>query len=469
MTTGNTASFAGKRVTVMGLGRFGGGVAVTRWLAKQGAAVTVSDAASEEQLKDSISQLDDCIANGSVRLALGSHKEQHFAEADFVVANPAVPKPWENRFLGHARQHGVSVTTEIRLLAEIIPDGVTTIGITGSAGKSTTSAMIAHALRSQYKETAKAVWFGGNIGGSLLDDAARMKPGDVVVLELSSAMLYWLSGSSFDDGTAVSTEAEWRPDIGVLTSIAPNHIDWHGSLSHYVRSKSQIGHATQRVHAMDTPTTRECLAACDRARYVSQQDVDVVPVDLLHVPGEHNRANAMLAATVVAGVTECGVSEALQSLSYFSGLADRLQRIDAPGGIVAYNDSKSTTPEATVLAVQAVKQSHPDAMVHLIAGGYDKGVSLDAIAALAIDGEIDELYPIGTTGSVLADNVSCKDFGTLENAVSAAFEQMQPSDVLLLSPGCASWDQFDDYRQRGQRFIELVQQRVPESANTLRA
>ncbi|MEO1130329.1 MAG: Mur ligase family protein, partial [Planctomycetota bacterium] len=175
-------SFDGARVTVMGLGRFGGGLGVTRWLAEQGADVLVTDLALAEQLDDSIASIRDLIDDGSVELRLGGHNISDFTTCDVVIANPAVPKPWENRFLRAAEAAGIPITTEIRLTVERLPNRDHTIGVTGTAGKSTTSAMIAHLLRDQ----GKRVWLGGNIGGSLLANLHVMTGDDFVVLELSS-------------------------------------------------------------------------------------------------------------------------------------------------------------------------------------------------------------------------------------------------------------------------------------------
>src|SRR6185503_4415750 len=163
-----------KRVTVMGLGRFGGGVGVTRWLAGQGCDVLLTDLASQEELADQVIKVRDHVESGVVTLRLGGHNVADFTTADFVVANPAVPKPWENRFLRAAEAAAVPVTTEIRLLVERLPDRRRAIGVTGSAGKSTTCAVIAHRIRGR----GAVVHFGGNIGGSLLESLPRIGPRD---------------------------------------------------------------------------------------------------------------------------------------------------------------------------------------------------------------------------------------------------------------------------------------------------
>ncbi len=217
-------SFEGLRVTVMGLGRFGGGVGVTRWLVERGASVLVTDMAPAEKLAEPLGDIDDLVRRGVVRTRLGEHNVSDFTDTDLVIANVAVPKPWENRFLRAAQAARVPVTTEIRLTIDRLPSRERTIAITGSAGKSTTSAMIHHALRTLGLPTA----FGGNIGGSLLPEIERggITRETRVVLELSSAMLHWLG--------------DWSPRVAVFTNFSPNHLDWHGTLEHYRASKMRI-------------------------------------------------------------------------------------------------------------------------------------------------------------------------------------------------------------------------------------
>jgi len=216
--------FAGKRVTVMGLGRFGGGVGVARWLAGQGARVLVTDAKSASDLAEPLADIQDLIDAGQITTRLGEHRETDFVEADLVIANPAVPEPWSNKYLDAAASAGVSVDTEIGLLIARLPGRARTLAVTGTVGKSTTTAMIAHALR----QTGRRVALGGNIGISLLP-TLPIDAETWVVLELSSFMLYWLGRTH-----------KWSPAIAVVTNIGDNHIDWHGTVDHYVQSKQEL-------------------------------------------------------------------------------------------------------------------------------------------------------------------------------------------------------------------------------------
>jgi UDP-N-acetylmuramoylalanine--D-glutamate ligase len=419
----------GRRVTVMGLGRFGGGAGVTRWLVESGARVCLTDLRPADELASSLAGIEDVVSGGRVTLRLGGHDERDFRSCDLVVVNPAVPRPWENPLLAAARATGATITTEIGLVVERL-DRRRVIGVTGTAGKSTTTAMIHHVLR----RTGHAAHRGGNIGGSLLGDLPAIGAGDHVVLELSSAMLHWLGPDTRAGG------AGWSPHVAVLTNLRPNHLDWHGSFEHYRASKLNI-FASQRP---------------GDHRVGGDDAGGSGPRIPLRLPGDHNQRNAQLA--IEAAVRAAGIlpADAAAALADFAGLPHRLQLVAERRGLSFFDDSKSTTPEATVLAVEAFGA---EAAVHLIAGGYDKEIDLDAIAALAP--RLRGMYTIGTTGRRLAERAASPDRAfyveTLGAAVARALDRMHPGETLLLSPGCASWDQFENYEARGRAFTRLVE------------
>ena len=215
----NSTSFdpTGRRVTVLGLGSFGGGAAAVRFLNERGARVRVSDQRTDEQLAGTLIELDDL---SDVEYALGGHEWSHFADADLVLVNPAVPP--NHTKLEQIREAGIPQSSEMNLFWQLNCGRV--IAVTGSNGKSTTTALI-HSLIDQ---TGQRCWLGGNIGRSLLPDVDRIREDDWVVLELSSFQLHQLDA------------IRARPDIAVVTNFTPNHLDWHGSLEHYRQSKQAI-------------------------------------------------------------------------------------------------------------------------------------------------------------------------------------------------------------------------------------
>lgn len=461
----------------MGLGGFGGGVGVARWLTSQGARVTVTDRAPADKLGPALAAL----AGYDIRLVLGEHRESDFRDTDLVIVNPAVPDG--NPFLAAARDAGVPITTEINLF--VTRCRATTVGVTGSVGKSTTVAMIEHALaecgfvRPIHAEGAalpphlrgeRRVWLGGNIGASLLSVLPDITADDVVILELSSFQLHR------------TPQAAWSPHIAAITNVSPNHLDWHASFDEYrddklniFRHQSASGEAligddaglVEQVRFLRSEHPRGAWriavdsAGLAAARALHARCVaDAVPLPStplrLSAPGAHNQRNAALAlaATGLIGVTPDAAAAALER---FAGLPHRLQRIAERGGVTYFNDSKSTTPEAAITAIAAFDGEVP---LLVILGGYDKHVDLSPVAQLAAR-RARFVACIGATGPTLAEGVRAAGgraemLGSLAEAVAACRANARPGDIILLSPACASWGQFSDFRERGEAFTRLV-------------
>lgn len=426
------------RAVVLGLGTFGGGVGAVRFLARQGLDVLVLDRAKNERLADSIGTIADLIDSGQVSLSLECDQVPRLCARDVLVVNPAIPKPWLRPDISRARAEGAWVTSEIELTLWALRDKLGTefdlIAVTGSAGKSTTTAMIGQALKACGRET----WIGGNIGGSLLDSIEHIGTNAAIVLELSSAMLWWLEKCP-----------ACAPRVGVVTNCTPNHLDWHGSYPEYERCKRILAMWVRPGgRVVLGPTLADWPTAVQAERVVVNSDERISG---LRIPGRHNELNAMLALAACEGLG-ADPARALQGVRTFAGLPHRLQLVHAHADVCWYDDSKATTPEATVLAVRALREAGYK-RIHLIAGGYDKGVSLDAISALS--DELVTLAGIGQTAQAVCSRGG-QVCDTLERAITYIRPRALAGDAVLLSPGCASWDQFTNYEQRGDRFAALA-------------
>jgi UDP-N-acetylmuramoylalanine--D-glutamate ligase len=432
-----------KRVTVAGLGRFGGGIAVTRWLVGQGAArVLVTDKDPAEKLAESVKQLEGL----PVEFRLGEHRESDFIDADLVVTSPALPPT--NPYLRAARDAGVPVTTEIRLFVERCP--ATILGVTGTKGKSTTSTLLGRMLQSRYK-----TWVGGNLGGSLLADLPRMDATHLVVLELSSYMLWWLG------------QMNWSPHVALVTIVTSDHLEWHGSVQEYVDAKRNL----LRYQRPDdyAVLNEEDEVGRDFARNAPGKVVlygmtNRKPFDI-KLPGRHNQLNAQgaYAAAQILGVSW---DEAQAAIRELDPLPHRLQLIHEHGGIRWVNDSIATVPDAAIAALE----SFPPRRVIQIVGGYDNGTPVTALcnalaerakAALCV-GPTGKRIAAGMAGSSLpAGACGVYDCGDLATAVRTAAAVAAPGDVVLLSTGCKSYDEFTHFEQRGETFTRLARAPLP--------
>ncbi|MGC8553729.1 MAG: UDP-N-acetylmuramoyl-L-alanine--D-glutamate ligase [Phycisphaerae bacterium] len=452
-----------RRVVVMGLGRFGGGVGVSRWLAQQGCTVVVTDMEPAEKLAASIAHLRDV----SVQFQLGGHDAAILDSCDLLVVNPAVDKA-KSAFVQQAIARGIPLTTEINLFVQRCP--AITIGVTGSVGKSTTTAMIAAAVGAAWQNGAGGahcgrVYAGGNIGRSLLADLGGIGPQDCVVLELSSFML---------EDTPL---AGWSPHIAVVTNLKPNHLDRHGSMEQYAAAKKNIlcfqTPDDIAIINQDDAAVWSWRSEC-RGRVMGYSTVAAAAVPL-QVPGGHNQSNAQAALTVLAALGIRPGSDAwragCEALHTFKGLPHRLELVhtqELPGerSVRWFNDSKATTPEASITALRAFA---PRSFICIV-GGYDKHLDMSNFVRELAE-RAGGVLGIGATGQSLVDQVvasgavapqRAKYVQTLAAAVERAGQWVGDAgganelDVVLLSPASASWGQFENYEVRGAQFAALA-------------
>jgi UDP-N-acetylmuramoylalanine--D-glutamate ligase len=465
----------------MGLGRFGGGVAAARFLAQQGAIVTVTDLRSAEELADSIAALSD------VRIqhwALGQHPPEVFSECQILVVNPAV-KP-DNSFVRDAVQRSADVTTEIELFLRHNPAPV--IAVTGSNGKSTTTALIHHLLQGSPTDDEpnsgfRRIWLGGNIGISLLDRLTEITQDDMVVLELSSFQLETLRRKRF------------RPQIAVLTNFSPNHLDWHGTVAEYRKAKQTIFDfqtaddvsivPADEENSPDGHEPRPWKTRGQRMQFgISDQGDDGVYFDdgnltlraargtfedsvrlriPAQLPGVHNALNV---AAACCGAWQAGANPDSFSatLKTFQPLPHRLQLVAEQAGRQFWNDSIATTPESAIMALRVFS-----GRAILLAGGYDKGQDLRQFAN-EIKTRAKAVVLMGKTAETLKTLLDSGDqtatlpavvVGDFAEAFARAVALSNPGDIVLLSPGCASYGWFRDYRERGELFCQFAREWRP--------
>jgi UDP-N-acetylmuramoylalanine--D-glutamate ligase len=456
----------GKRITVFGLGLHGGGVSTVIFLATHGAReIIVTDMRSREELTPSIQKL---AAYKNVTYVLGQHRQEDFTRVDLVVKNPAIP--WTNEYVKSAEAHRVPVEMDASLFFRACK--VPIIGVTGSKGKTTTAALIAHILESAGKSVVSV---GISQLGvlSLLD---RITEQSVVVFELSSWRLSSLH------------RLKRSPHIAVVTTIYPDHLNYYKTMAAYIEDKSAIfrfqknkdvvvanfDSAPVREMVQDAPGTllfasasgerEQTMAWCvNDTLWVSEQGKEKVllPVSDLALPGEHNISNVLLAALAVLayGVSLQAVREGVKS---FGGVPHRMEKVAEKNGVTFYNDTTATIPDAAVAALRSFTQP-----VVLIAGGSDKNLDFQVLArellirpkaVVFLSGAGTEKL-IQAMRGLLSGAERDREFvvvESMEKAFASAAEQAVSGDVVLLSPGAASFGLFQNEFDRGEQFRQAV-------------
>jgi UDP-N-acetylmuramoylalanine--D-glutamate ligase len=460
--------WSGKRVTVMGLGTRAGGVGVARFLAEAGALVTVTDLRSEEFLAESMADLADL----DVRYVLGRHDPADFVDADAIVRNPGVRR--ENQFLAMARAAGVPIEMEMAIFLSACPAPV--IGVTGTKGKTTTSAICGEMLRHWRAETVVA----GNMGVSAVGALARITPDTPVVLELSSWQLEGMD------------ERGIGPQIAIITNISEDHLDTYRDFDDYAETKRSIArHLRPEDSLILNSDDSEVAGAAGRTRarvlWVGTGSlpgpgiavegpgrVSLLPEyeGAISVPpnpalrGTHMRLNAA-AAAAAALVRGAPIASVRAGLASFTGFPNRMEAIAEIDGILFVNDTAATAPAAAIAGLQAFAERP----IHLIAGGADKKLDSSTLAATIADRASTVTFLDGTATPTLRDQViaaGMEGAGPIVSSMGAAVDRASsravPGDVVLLSPGCASFGLFRDEFDRGAQFREAVLARVGANA-----
>jgi UDP-N-acetylmuramoylalanine--D-glutamate ligase len=445
----------GIRALVVGLGK--SGIAAARLLAARGARVRAADRRAAEELATVGQALSGC----GVELIAGGHPPILAEGADLVVTSPGVPA--DTPVLAAARAAGVPVWAEVELAFRFLRGRV--VGVTGSNGKSTTTSMIGNVLRTAGIPGGA----GGNLGTPLSTLLGEDGPDAVHAVELSSFQLEWVDA--------------FRARVGVLVNFSPDHLDRHGSLGAYAAAKARLLDTQEPEDAAvlnaDDPESRRFEAHVRGqhfsfstrgpvARGAGIEDgmlalrgipgqpgpVPLLRVASLPVPGEHNLANALAASLACALVGVPGPAVA-QGLASFQALPHRLQKVRSVHGVDYYDDSKATNLDATARALA----SFPAGSVHLILGGKDKGAEWHRLAPLARL-HARRVLLVGEAAPVirraLGGVVPLEDCGTVQAAVQTAARSAAPAEIVLLAPGCASFDQYRNFEERGDDFARAV-------------
>ncbi len=424
---------AGKRVTLMGLGLLGRGIGDARFLAEHGALLTVTDRKDEAALASSLQQLSEF---SNIRYVLGEHRMDDFQNADMVIKAAGVPL--HSPYIRAARDAGVPVFMSTALFAKFaLAAGANLVGITGTRGKSTVTHMIHHGLVC----TARRAHLGGNVRGlSTLALLPSIKSGDFAVLELDSWQL-----QGFGD-------LRLSPHVAVFTNLLMDHLNYYPDMDAYFSDKANIFKFQKPGDALFVGAQVQERVARERPPVAAVVPKPIPDAWRLQVAGQHNRDNAGLAAAAlhVLGLSNEDIRRGLES---FKPVEGRLQFIDEWRGVKIYNDNNATTPDATVAALEAF----PGQRIVLIAGGADKGIPLDALAR-EVQARTKAIVLLPGTGTdrlkpLLARFSEAKD---MTEAVEKAFAEAKPGDLLLLSPGFASFGLYVNEYERNDAFIQAI-------------
>lgn len=443
--------FYGKRLLILGLARQG--KALARFATEAGAAVTITDLRPPEKLRDILDEL----SGLDIRYVLGEHPMELVDETDILAISGGVPL--EAPLVQAAQAKGIPITNDSLEFTRRTPTAV--IGITGSAGKTTTTALTG--VMSQV--AGRRTWVGGNIGRPLIADLDKMEPDDVVVQELSSFQLeIW----------------DRSPHIATVLNITPNHLDRHKTMKAYTNAKanilryqtaadisvlcaddpgslalSAIVRGKLRLFSLNNAVTEGAMVKDGRILIRNGAEKEICRVDEVQLRGRHNLLNVLAATTLAdsAGIPTDAIAHAIRT---FTGVEHRLELVRVRRGVQWINDSIATAPERAMAALKAFSEP-----VVLLAGGRDKAMEWDAWAEMVTQ-RVKSVILFGDLASMLAEKLSehnhpdFRQVSTVTEAVEVAAETAVSGDVVLLSPGGTSYDAFQDFEARGRLFRQLV-------------
>jgi UDP-N-acetylmuramoylalanine--D-glutamate ligase len=442
------------------------GLALSRYLAEHGAAVVLNDSRPDEELKaarEALSGLD-------ITWVTGGHPLSLLDDADMVCLSGGVPL--DLPLVQEAENRRIPLSNDSQIFLEEAPCPV--IGITGSAGKSTTTALVGEIAKRHFelRYPDNKVWVGGNLGNPLIQYVDEMQEDDLAIMELSSFQLEIMTRS---------------PQIAVILNLTPNHLDRHETMSKYISAKAHIlthqgpddiavlnrdDFRVRKLYSevkgrrisfgINPPYNHEDSTYYKRGKLYLQasgQVAKIIKSDLINLPGTHNLYN-VLAAISISAAARFSLQSIYDGIVAFHGIPHRLEFVREWGGADWINDSIATAPERAMAAINAF-----DRPIVLLAGGRDKDLPWQKFADL-VHHKVDHLVLFGETVDLIANAVGEPTPGarpytldrcsSLEEAVKVAAERVEPGDVVLLSPGGTSFDEFVDFEERGKRFTQWV-------------
>ncbi len=454
----------GKKILMIGAARQG--LALSRFLSERGADVILNDRRTGEVLAKAQQEL----TNLDITWVLGEHPVEILDQVDLVCLSGGIPL--DLPIVQEARQQEIPLSNDSQIFLEEVPCPV--IGITGSAGKTTTTALVGEIARRHYaiRKPDHQIWVGGNIGYPLIQEVEKMQPEDLAVVEFSSFQLELMHLS---------------PQIAAVLNITPNHLDRHKTMSAYTAAKANIlsnqgpediavlNRDDPRVRnlyrevkgrmitfGMNPPYNKQDSTYFKRGKLFLQasgQVAKIIKTELINLRGTHNIYN-VLAAIAISAAAQFSLQAIYEGILAFEGVPHRLEFVREWGGASWYNDSIATAPERTIAAINAF-----DNPLVLMAGGRDKNLPWDGLAQL-IHQKVDHLILFGEAADLIAEAVGKTEAGErpytidrcdgLEEAVWKAAERVEPGDVVLLSPGGTSFDEFNDFEERGRQFKQWV-------------
>ncbi len=477
--------WSGRKVVIIGAARQG--VALARYLARHGARVLLNDRKPASELQSVLGNLADLAASGSVECVLGGHPLEILDGAELLCLSGGVPLT--SPLVLEALKRGLPLSNDSQIFMEVAPCRV--IGITGSAGKTTTTTLVgrmaesassvwASNLRSEKNSTR--IWVGGNIGSPLISVVDEMKPVDMAVMELSSFQMELMTIA---------------PQVAAVLNITPNHLDRHASMEAYVQAKARIlefqdpgitGLECAAILNREDPGSWS-LAGKVRGRLITfglgdpglihpgtfwkedqiflrngHGEVALMPHSSIELRGEHNLFN-VLAACAVAWAAGLPTDSIRAGVAGFPGVPHRLEFVRSWKGVSWYNDSIATAPERAIAAIHSFQEP-----LVLLAGGRDKNLPWEEFAALARQ-RVDHLILFGEAADMICQfllaekEAAGQDWPytvtrcpSLHQAVQEAARVVEPGDIVLLAPGGTSFDEFRDFEDRGEAYRKWVQQ-----------